>query len=118
MLCNCLALCNIIHSAAVRAGASANGSVAAPAQLLYVTHLDFDAAVQKEKGSTLEVKGELFGIGNLFKLTAEKVSTQEIVHAQRQAEAHFRIEECDPEDLGELMSPPEPLSTSSSEPSG
>ena len=94
-----------IHSAAVRGGTSADGSVAAPSQLPLLKHPGFDAAVQKEKGSNLEVKGELFGIGNLFKLTAEKVSTQEIVHAQRQAEANFRIEEYDPEDLGELMIP-------------
>lgn len=57
--------------------------------------------MQKEKGSNLDVKGELFGIQNLLKFSIERIRTLDFVNAQRQAESNYRIEQYDPEDLGE-----------------
>lgn len=67
-----------------------------------MTHLQglpCTAAVQREKGSGVQINGELFGIQNLLKLSAERVETLEIVRPQR-AEASYRMEQYNPDDLG------------------
>ena len=48
--------------------------------------------------------GELWGISNLLKLTADRVETQSIIAAQRENEDQFRIERCDMAELGALPS--------------
>ena len=55
-----------------------------------------DAGVQGVKG----MEGELWGIDNLLKLTADRVEAQNIVAAQRQSEEGFRIEPCNVSQLG------------------
>lgn len=53
--------------------------------------------VKKVKGQ----EGELWGLANLFKLTAETVVTRDIIDAQRQKELNYRIETFDAAQAGE-----------------
>lgn len=46
-------------------------------------------------------EGELWGLANLFKLTAETVVTRDIINAQRQKELNYRIETFDVAQAGE-----------------
>ena len=48
-------------------------------------------------------EGELWGLANLFKLTAETVATRDIVNAQRQKELSYRIETFDAAQAGEWV---------------
>ncbi len=51
--------------------------------------------VQGDKGN----KGELFGITNLFRETADKVNAHDIFDQERQP-TRYRIQQCDPADMG------------------
>ena len=46
-------------------------------------------------------EGELWGLANLFKLTAETVVTKDRVEAQRQGEMSYRIQSFDADEAGE-----------------
>lgn len=47
------------------------------------------------------MEGELWGIQNLLKLTANRVETQRIISKQRQDEDNYRIEEVNMDEIGE-----------------
>lgn len=57
------------------------------------------AAVQKEKGSKVQVKGELFGLGNLFRLAVDHVPTLDTIKKNHKP---FEIQEYDLDSLGTL----------------
>lgn len=63
----------------------------------------FRAAVQKERGSDLEVKGELFGLQNLLRFSVDCLDSLENLRARRHATSNYCIEQYDPEDLGESL---------------
>ena len=54
------------------------------------------------------MEGELWGISNLLKLTADRLETHNIIQAQRQDEQEYRIERCDMNQLGVSSQPPPP----------
>lgn len=47
------------------------------------------------------MEGELWGIQNLLKLTADRVETQRIILKQRKDEDNYRIEEVNMDEIGE-----------------
>lgn len=60
--------------------------------------LTFAVAIQKS-GTHDGVPGELFGIGNLFKMTSQRIETVERLNTKQPQES-YRIEEVDPAELG------------------
>ena len=62
----------------------------------------FIAAIQKDRGIGAE-NGELFGLENLFKLTAQKVNICEIVEEPKTKELPFHIQEVKSSDFGILQ---------------
>ncbi len=53
------------------------------------------AGVQGDRAN----KGELWGISNLFKETADRVNAHEIFDQERPP-TRYRIQQCNPEDMG------------------